>query len=230
MDNTALLVAVVGLGLSGLVSAIKIIDWFFRSDPKELLQAGRWGAVGLFVLLIPLLIGLAVNRRWLEAIGLSAVILLAFALYGPRILGQFTPRRRFVPDRIRPARYWEPPDAPSYEAEMVQRSIAVLEDYLRRTTGACESPPQITDGRSQGDTDGAHCERPSPLMPEAEALEVLGLPPNAEASEINEAHRRLMQIFHPDRGGTKYLAAKVNQAKEILLELRAHSGPSTGGA
>src|SRR5215471_8898862 len=81
MDNTALVVAVVGLGLSGLVSAIKMIDWFFRSDPKELLQAGRWGALGLFVLLIPLLIGLAVNRRWLEAIGLSAVMLLAFALY-----------------------------------------------------------------------------------------------------------------------------------------------------
>src|SRR5215471_20561125 len=103
MDNTALVVAVVGLGLSGLVSAIKMIDWFFRSDPKELLQAGRWGALGLFVLLIPLLIGLAVNGRWLWAIGLSAVMLLAFALYGPRILGQFTPRRRLAPDLSPPS-------------------------------------------------------------------------------------------------------------------------------
>ena len=119
---------------------------------------------------------------------------------------------------------------------MVQRSIAVLEDYLRRTTGAGEQdasdlrarPSQITDGRSEVDTHGAHRGLPSPLMSEAEALEVLGLPPDAEATEINEAHRRLMQIVHPDRGGSRYFAVKVNQAKEILLELRAHTSPTTG--
>jgi hypothetical protein len=236
MGDTALLVAAVGLGLSGVVSAIKLIDWFLRSDPKEILQIGRWGAVGLFALLIPLLIGLAVNRRWLEAFGLSAAMLIAFALYGPRILGQLTPRRRLVPDGSRLGGS-EPADAPP-DAEMVQRSIAVLEDYLRCTTGAFEhdashvraSPSQITDGRSQGDTDRDHREPPPPLMSEAEALEVLDLPPDTEASEINEAHRRLMQIVHPDRGGSRYFAVKVNQAKEILLELRTPPGPSTSGA
>jgi len=235
MGDIALVIAAVGLGLSGVVSAIKLIDWFLRSDPKEISQVGRWGAVGLFALLIPLLIGLAVNRRWPEAIGLSAVMLLAFVLYGPRTLGQFMPRRRLVPDGSRRVGYWGPADAPPAEAEMVQRSIAVLEDYLRRTTGAREQgasdlragPSQITDGRSQGDTHGAHRGLPSPLMSEAEALEVLGLPPDAEAPEINEAHRRLMQIVHPDRGGSHYFAVKVNQAKKILLDIRAHTSPST---
>ena len=207
MGETALVVAAVGLGLSGIVSAIKLIDWFVRSDPKEIWQAGRWAAVGLFVLLIPLLIGLAVNRRWPEAIGLSAVMLLAFVQYGPRILGQLTPRRRLVPNDSGPAGYSAPADAPPDEAKMVQRSIAVLEDYLRRTTGAG-----------------------LPLMSEAEALEVLGLPPDAEASEINEAHRRLIQLVHPDRGGSQYFAVKVNQAKEILLELRAHTSPTASAA
>ena len=235
MGDLALVVAALGLGLSGVVSAIKLIDWFLRSNPKEILQVGRWGAVGLFALLIPLLVGLAVNGRWLEAIALSAVMLVAFVFYGPRMLGQFRRRRRLVPDGSRPAGYWEYADAPPAEAEMVQRSIAVLEDYLRLTTGAGEqdasklraSPSQITDGRSQGNTNGAHHGLASPLMSEEEALEVLGLPSDAEASEINEAHRRLMQIVHPDRGGSQYFAVKVNQAKEILLELRAHNSPST---
>jgi len=238
MGDIPLVVAALGLGLSGVASAIKLIDWFLRSEPKELLQVGRWGAVGLFGLLIPLLIGLAANRRWPEAIGLAAVMLVAFVFYGPRILGQSMPRRRFVLDRSRPVGfgYWERADAPPDEAEMVRRSIAVLEDYLRRRTGACEqdapdlraSPSQIADGRSQGDTEEAHRGRPSPLMSEAEALEVLGLPPDAEASEINEAHRRLIQIVHPDRGGSHYFAVKVKQAKAVLLELRAPISPSTG--
>jgi hypothetical protein len=235
MGDAALVAAALGLGLSGVVSAIKLIDWFLRSDPKEVLQVGRWGAVGLFALLVPLLVGLAVNRRWLEAIALSAVMLVVFVLYGPRMLGQYILRRRLVPGGSRPAGYREPADAPSDEAEMVQRSIAVLEDYLRRTTGAGEqdaselraSPSQITDGRSQGNTNGAHRGLSSPRMSEQEALEVLGLPSDAEASEINEAHRRLMQIVHPDRGGSQYFAVKVNQAKEILLELRARTSPST---
>src|SRR6516225_1759205 len=112
MGDTALVVAAVGLGLSGVVSAIKLIDWFLRSDPKEILQAGRWAAVGLFVVLIPLLIGLAVNRRWPEAIGLSAVMLIAFVQYGPRILGQLTPRGRFVPNGSGPPGHSEPADTP----------------------------------------------------------------------------------------------------------------------
>ena len=224
MGDTALTVAAVGLGLSGVASAIKLIDWFLRGDPKEILQVGRWGAVGLFALLIPLLIGLAVNGRWLAAIGLSAVMLVAFVLYGPRILRQFMPRRRLAPDGSRPFGYWEVADPRPAEAEMVQRSIAVLEDYLRAR------PSQITDGRSHDDTDGARRGRLSALMSKAEALEVLGLLPDATASEINEAHQRLMQIVHPDRGGSQYFAVKVNQAKETLLELRGHTSPSTSAA
>jgi hypothetical protein len=54
-------------------------------------------------------------------------------------------------------------------------------------------------------------------MSRSEALKVLGLNEGATVAEIRAAHRRLIQQIHPDKGGTDYLAAKINQAKDVLL-------------
>ena len=58
-----------------------------------------------------------------------------------------------------------------------------------------------------------------PVLPfsKNEAYEVLGLKPGASDDDIKAAHKRLLKDFHPDKGGTDYLAAKINQAKEVLL-------------
>ncbi|MGD1888511.1 MAG: DnaJ domain-containing protein [Cohaesibacteraceae bacterium] len=92
-------------------------------------------------------------------------------------------------------------------------SVRLLEAYLDRTfAGWREDHQEGTGSRrtSPSDTSG---------MSEDEAYEVLGLEPGADPEAIRTAHRRLMGSIHPDRGGSTYLAAKVNLAKDVLLGL-----------
>ena len=62
-----------------------------------------------------------------------------------------------------------------------------------------------------------HKPRPTAAMDYDEALELFGLTAKADKQQIIQRHRELMQRNHPDRGGSNYLAAKINEAKKILL-------------
>ena len=58
---------------------------------------------------------------------------------------------------------------------------------------------------------------PQQQMTEEEALQLLGLEPGASEEDIIQAHKKLIQKLHPDRGGNDYLAAKLNAARDLLL-------------
>ncbi|MBK1643950.1 molecular chaperone DnaJ [Thiocapsa imhoffii] len=100
--------------------------------------------------------------------------------------------------------------------EADHQSAAVLEAYLDRERAEDwrdHLGPAAAGGRAAA---------PAERLTKAEAWSILGLEPGADTAAIRAAHRRLMQRLHPDRGGSDYLAAKINEAKRLLL---GESGP-----
>ena len=91
-------------------------------------------------------------------------------------------------------------------------SAALMEAYLDR---------RIAGWRENANTGAADGERQPPgtgPMSKEEAYQILGLAPGAGVAEITAAHRRLMKVVHPDSGGSTFLAARINEAKDTLLE------------
>lgn len=88
----------------------------------------------------------------------------------------------------------------------------LLEAYLDR-----RSPGWREDADRHGDA-GQGRAAGTGAMSHQEAYEILGLQPGAGEEAVREAHRALMKRIHPDAGGTSGLAARVNQAKDVLLK------------
>ena len=92
-------------------------------------------------------------------------------------------------------------------------SVQLIESYIDRVHS--EDWRQFRSSQDRAHQSQSRSAREG--MSREEALEILGLCPESSPREIVAAHRRLMQKIHPDRGGSGYLASKINQARDVLL-------------
>jgi hypothetical protein len=210
MDYAVVISAVV-LGLSVLATIAKFLDWYIHSDPKTMVRLARWTLLLLFILGIPLLVAMIADERWSIAMLVGAGML-AISIF-LRWRAMFAPLRALF-DHLRPKP--RPFDMPMWnpdwdrnmarDPEMVQRAAAILEVYLGRA--GLPAPPQALLAAPDEAARG---------MSKAEALEVLGLQPDADAAAIRAAHTRLARLVHPDHSGSTWLAEKVDEARDTLL-------------
>ena len=212
--NIGLILSSTALGISLMVSAIKLADWLLHADPRAIIRMGRWLLFYLTITAVPSLVLLLIYKQWTFAMMLGAGMLIVPPALNWRAL---LPRAKFRPmwtkadplDAMR-GDFGPPPSGP----ELAYRAAIILEDYLAhagfRGTASRTGDRDVPEGTPPAS-------RRSAAMSAGEALEILGLAPGATADDISAAHRRLLQRVHPDHGGTNYLAAQINKAKEILL-------------
>lgn len=97
------------------------------------------------------------------------------------------------------------------ECQVDPQSVAVLEAYLDR-----HAEPGWREWLREA---GSAADSPATanIISHTEAYQILGLSPGATRAEIQAAYRRLIQRLHPDQGGSAYLAAQLNRARDVLL-------------
>jgi len=227
------------LGVVVLLLLLWAVNAFSKADPKQaarVLRAIGGGAALVFAafLLFRGEIGVAIP------VGLFGLGLLGWVSLWPATFGARTQKSTGQASRVRTAFLDMQLDHDSgtmHGRVLAGRHQGAALDTLDRTTlldlfGEIDSDSRellaaYLDRRApgwrehaQGDAaagSGRSSPRSSGKMTEEEAYQILGIQPGASAQEITRAHRSLMKKLHPDQGGTTYLAARVNEAKDVLL-------------
>jgi hypothetical protein len=220
-----------------------VLRWIVRAEPRQIMRVLRW--LGLAVAVV--LAGFAARTGHLGLIIAAAAILIPLiarwrvlqnifkAARGPTPGKGSEVRTRFVLMRLdhdtgeMDGTVSEGPHSGRalsslsfhevlevYQASAADpQSAQVMQAYLERMhSDAWQAHTAAAGGASQGPG-------PSPgggPMSAEEARGILGVGRDADPTAIKQAHRRLMKQVHPDHGGSDYLAARINEAKEVLLE------------
>jgi DnaJ domain len=224
------------LGLASLAILLWAAQKYLKADPRKLAAVLKISG-GITLLAVAALLGVRGQIAIAAPLAAAGLALLGWLPFGPAGFGARTQKSQGQVSRVRSA-YLDmeldhdsgamrgtivtgPRQGTALEAldvatlagmlsEIDEESRALLAAYLdRRDTGWRE--------HAQAD---AAAGRGSPTrgpMTHQEAYEILGLKPGASSEDIVNAHRTLMKRLHPDLGGTNYLAARVNEAKDTLL-------------
>ncbi|MBI4182843.1 MAG: DnaJ domain-containing protein [Proteobacteria bacterium] len=238
------------LGLGLLVGVLLLSRWFTSADPATLARGVRWilivlgvalvaylTATGrLFYALVTIPVLIPALMRWASLV--RAVR--ARASGGRASAGQVseveTPHLRMALDHdtgnirgvVTAGRFAGRELGGLTVAELAEliaecrasdpQSVSLLETYAQRVHGE-DWRAEAAAGAGAGPHGAGRSSFGAPMSRE-EAYEVLGLKPGASEEDIKRAHRELMIRLHPDQGGSNYLAARVNQAKDVLLKAR----------
>ena len=223
-------------GLLALVLALWALNVVSKVDPKlgaRVLKAGG----GLLSLGMAVFLGLRGEIGIAIPLGIFGLGLLGWVPFGPAGFSDRTTKSTGQVSRVRTAfiemaldhdsgamgglvlvgrfqgRTFESLDIKALVellTEVDEESRALLVPYLDRRDPAWSE-------HAQSDAATGRSAASSGKMSEQEAYQILGLEAGASADAIGRAHRTLMKKFHPDQGGSTYLAARINEAKEILL-------------
>jgi DnaJ-domain-containing protein 1 len=220
-----------------LVAALWVLNVVSKADPKIAARVMKAGG-GLIALGMAVFLGLRGEVYIALPLGAFGLGLLGWMPFGPAGFSQRTQKSGGQTSRVRTqflemeldhdsgamrgriiagSRQGADLDGLSIEAlaaltsELDEESRALLVAYLDRRDSGWSEHAQADPAAGQGRTSAARGK-----MSEQEAYDILGLQPGASADDISRAHRNLMKKLHPDQGGTTYLAARINEAKDVL--------------
>jgi len=233
------------LAIGVTVGLYLVARWWVQAEPRQLLQALRWtgAAIGLLLLAV---IAISGRWNWLPAllfpaipwlVRLRALNTMRKNARGPRrgqsskistrfldmvldhdsgeMAGEVTDGQ-FAGRRLDQLTLGELIELWRECAQEDEQSRLVLENFLDRGHPEWRS---VAGAGPREETAGARSDSPwtTTGMSADEACEILGVASGASPEDIETAYRRVMKSAHPDHGGSDWMAAKVNQAKDVLL-------------
>ncbi|MBL8660523.1 MAG: hypothetical protein JNM75_12300 [Rhodospirillales bacterium] len=233
------------LGFMVLAGFLLIFRWYTTVETRTLLKVLRW--VGIFVLFVVFLVLLASGRLGLALGAAAFLLPWAMRTFRSASPGgaarssatgsterNSTIRTRFLHMTLdhRSGRLdgdvIDGPYAGRRLGEMSREAlVALLADCQRQDLQAAQlleayldrTDPQWREsvGAKQDEGSAGAASPDQGVMTRDDAYRVLGLEPGASDDMVNAVYHRLIASLHPDRGGSSYLAAQVNRARDVLL-------------